>query len=446
MQGPPGTSQIPSGKPQGQGGLPSQKPQVPTSKVQSQPVNPSVQSDTSSQKQPAVPKPSLVAPAKPSATPTQTQKITPDQIKPIPSYTESGPGSAKSPMSIPVQGSSGQKPYQYVDENSTISSVPHYPEPFYRGQYGEQTQTSTFTSNRELPNSYGPNTQQTGTRSMSSGKMAAAVGVGILAGAAGGYFLSFEIREDHPNTIITNYNSYIHMDAGMSQQDACDSDEELETRVEFSDHSEEFSESENEANSINDNGSDGFVSDEEYELSDSEVSVGQASSDDEISEWGESDAESIHEDSDSDELDLDSPYMSADFTDSEASEAEDLGARDLQAESYSDLDTDPGQASAEDSESDENGSVNNESEDDLDESVQSMEFQQQNYMDQQYQQQGYFNGQYQQQVAQQSYSEEDEPRGDHQQYQQQGYYDQHNQVAEQTESEEDEPQNFQAQQ
>ncbi|KAF5982311.1 ankyrin 3 [Fusarium coicis] len=90
-------------KPQGQGGLPSQKPQVPTSKVQSQPAKPSVQSDTSAQKQPAVPKPSLVAPAKPSATPTQTQKTTTDQRKPIRSYTESGPGGAKSPTSIPVQ-------------------------------------------------------------------------------------------------------------------------------------------------------------------------------------------------------------------------------------------------------------------------------------------------------------------------------------------------------
>ncbi|KAF5561403.1 ankyrin 3 [Fusarium napiforme] len=476
MQGPSGTSQIPSGKPQGQGVLPSQKPQVPTSKVQSQPTKPPVQSGTSAQKQPAVPKSSLVAPAKPSATPTQTQKATPDQRNPISSHTGLDPQGAKSPKGIPVQGGSGQTPHQYIDKNSTISPVPDYPEHFYRGQYGEQTQTSTFTSTRELPNSYDPNTQQTGMSSMSSGKMAATAGVGVLAGAAGSYFLSSAIREDHSNPSITDDNSYIHMDAGMSQQPAYDSDGESETRVELSDHSEEFSESENEANSINDSGSNGFVSDEEYELSDSEVSVGQASSDDEISEWGESDAESIHEDSESDELDLDSPYMFADFTDSEASEAEDLGARDLQAESGSDLDTDA--ASAEDSESDEKESVNNESEDELDESVQSMGFQQQSYMDQQYQQpgysneqyqqpipeepayeehvqpnfqpqyqqQGYFNGQYQQQVAQQSDSEDDEPQGIHQQYQQQDYYDQHNQVAEQTESEEDEPQNLQAQQ
>ncbi|KAF5687352.1 ankyrin protein 3 [Fusarium denticulatum] len=478
MQGPPGTSQIPSGKPQGQGGLPSQKPQVPPSKVQSQPAKPSIQSGTSAQKQPAAPKPSVVAPAKSSATPTQTQKATPDQRKPVSSHTGSGPQSAKSPTGTPVQGSSGQKPHQYIDKNSTISSVPHYPESFYRGQYGEQTHTSTFTSTREFTNSYDPNTQQTGTSSMSSSRMAAAAGVGVLAGTAGGYFLSSEIREDHFNPSITDDNSYIHMDAGMSQQPAYDSDVEPETHVEFSDHSEEFSESENEANSINDSGSDGFVSDEEYELSDTEVSVGQASSDDEISEWGESDAESIHEDSDSDENDLNSPYMSAEFTVSEASDAEDLGARDLQAESGSDLDTDPGQASAEDSESEEKESVNNESGDELDESVQSMGFQQQNYIDQQYQQhgylsepyqqpipeepeyeehvqpnsqpqyqqQGYFNGQYQQQVAQQSDSEEDEPQGIHQQYQQQGYYNQHNQVAEKTESEEDEPQNSQAQQ
>ncbi|KAF5604416.1 ankyrin 3 [Fusarium pseudoanthophilum] len=478
MQGPPGASQIPPGEPQGQGGLPSQKPQVPTSKVQSQPAKPSVQSGTSAQKQPTVPKPSVVAPAKPSATPTQTQKATPDQRKPVSSHTGSGPQGAKSPTGIPVQGSSGQAPHQYIVENSTISPVPHDPEHFYRGQYSEQTQTSSFMSTREFTNSYDPNTQQTGTSSMSSGKMAAAAGVGILAGAAGGYFLSSEIREDHSNPSITDDNSYIHMDACMSQEPAYDSDGESETRVELSDHSEEFSEPENEANSINDSGSDGFVSDEEYELSDSEVSIGQASSDDEISEWGESDAESIHEDSDSDELDLDSPDMSADFTDSEASEAEDLGARDMQAESGSDLDTDPGQASAEDSESDEKESVNNESEDELEESVHSMVFQQQSYMDQQYeqqgymneqyqqpipeeleyeehvqpkvqpqyQQQGYFNGQYQQQGAQQSDSEEDEPRGDHQQYQQQGYYNQHNQVAEQTESEGDEPQDFQSHQ
>ncbi|KAF5719756.1 ankyrin 3 [Fusarium mundagurra] len=460
IQGTSGTSQIPSGKPQGQGGLPSQKPQIPTSKVQSQPAKPSVQSGTSAQKQPAVPKPSVVAPAKSSAIPAQTQKATPDQRKLIPSYTGSGPGGAKSPTGIPVRGSSGQKPHQYIDKNSTISSVPHYPEPFYRGQYGEQEQTSTFTPTREFTNSYDPNTQQTGTSSMSSSKMAAAAGVGVFAGAAGGYFLSSEILGDHSNPSITDDNSYIYMDAGMSQQPTYDSDGELETHVEFSDHSEEFSESENEANSTNDSGSDGFVSDEEYELSDSEVSVNQASSDDEISDWGESDAESIHEDSDSDENDMDSPYMSADFTDSEASEAEDLGARDLQAESGSDLDTDPGQASAgEDSESDEKESVNNESEDELDESVQSMGFQQQSYANQQYQQQGYlteqyqqpipeepeyeehvqpnfqpqyqqqgyFNGQYQQQVAQQSDSEEDEPRGFHQQYQQQSYYNQHNQ-------------------
>ncbi|KAF5601890.1 ankyrin 3 [Fusarium pseudocircinatum] len=468
MQGPPGTSQIPSGKPRGQGGLPSQKPQVPPSKVQSQPAKPSIQSGTSAQKQPAAPKPSVVAPAKSSVTPTHTQKATPDQSKPVSSHTGSGPQSAKSPTGIPVQGNSGQKPHQYIDKNSTISSVPHYPESFYRGQYDEQTQTSTFTSTRELTNSYDPNTQQTSTSSMSSGKMVAAAGVGVFAGAAGGYFLSSEIREDHSNPSITDDNSYIHMDAGMSQQPKYDSDAELETHVEFSGHSEEFSESENEANFINDSGSDGFVSDEEYELSDSEVSVGQASSDDEISEWGESDAESTHEDSDSDENDLDSPYMSADFTDSEASEAEDLGARDLQAESGSDLDTDPGQASAEDSESDEKESVNNESEDELHESVQSMGFQQQGYLNEQYQQpipeepeyeehvqpdlqpqyqqQGYFNGQYQQQVAQQSDSEVNEPQGIHQQYQQQGYYNQHNQVAEQIESEEDEPQNFQAQQ
>ncbi|KAL9566910.1 hypothetical protein ACKAV7_008974 [Fusarium commune] len=479
MQGPPGTSQTPSGKPPGQGGLPSQKPQVPTSKVQSQPAKPSVQSGTSAQKQPAVPKPSVAAPAKPSATPTQAQKATPDQRKPVPSYTGSGPGGAKSPTSIPVQGSSGQKPHQYIDKNSTISPVPHYTETFYRGQYGEQTQTSTFTSTREFTNSYDPNTQQTGTSSMSSGKMAAAAGVGVLTGAAGGYFLSSEICENYFNPSITDDSSYIHMDAGMSQQSTYYSDRELETHVEFSDHSEEFSESENEANSINDSGSDGFLSDEEYELSDSEVSGGQASSDDEISDWGESDAESIHEDPDSDEIDLDSPYMSADFTDSEASEAEDLGARDLQAESDSDLNTDPGQASAgEDSESDEKESVNNESEDELDQSVQSMGFQQQSYINQQYQQQGYlneqyqqpipeepepeedvqpdfqpqyqqqgyFNGHYQQHVAQQSASEEDEPQGFHQQYQQQGYYNQHNQVADQIESEEDEPQNFQTQQ
>ncbi|KAG5781810.1 hypothetical protein H9Q73_004535 [Fusarium xylarioides] len=107
LQGPPGTSQILSGKPQVQGGLPSQKPQVPPSKVQSQPAKPSVQSSTSSQKQPAVPKPSVVASAKPSTSPTQTRKATPDQRKPIPSYTGSGPGGAKSPTSIPVQGSSG---------------------------------------------------------------------------------------------------------------------------------------------------------------------------------------------------------------------------------------------------------------------------------------------------------------------------------------------------
>ncbi|KAF4500963.1 ankyrin 3 [Fusarium agapanthi] len=467
MQGPPGTSQIPSGKLQDQGGLPSQKPQVSTAK-------PSVQSGTSAQKQS-----SFIASAKPSATPTQAQKSTPDQRKPIPSYTGSGPGGAKSPTSIPVQGSSGQEPHQYIDQNSMISPVPHYPEPFYRGQYGEQTQASTFTSTREFTNSNDPNTQQMGTSSMFSGKIATVAGVGVLAGAAGGYFLSSEIREDHSNPSITDDNSYIHMDVGTNQQSAYDSDGELETHVEFSDHSEEFSESENEANSINDSDSDGFLSDEEYELSDSEVSVGQASSDDEISEWGESDAESVHEDSDSDELDLDNPYMSADFTDSEASETEDLDARDLQAESGSDLGTDPGQASAgEDSESDEIESVSNESGDELDESVQSMGFQQQSYTNQQYQQQGdlneqyqqpipeepeyeehvqpnfqpqyqqqgYFNGQYQQQVAQQSDSDEDEPQGFHHQYQQQGYYNQHNQVAEQTESQEDEPQNFQAQQ
>ncbi|KAM5374067.1 hypothetical protein ACJA88_008229 [Fusarium oxysporum] len=469
VQGPSGTSQTPSGKSQGQGGLPSQKPQVPTSKVQSQPTKPSVQGGTSAQKQPAVPKTSVAAPAKPSATSTRPQKATPDQRKPIPSHTGSTPGGVKSPTSIPVQGSSGQKPPQYIDKNSTISPVPHYTETFFRGQNGEQTQTSTFTSTREFTNSYDPNTQQTGTSSMSSGKMAAAAGVGVLAGASGGYFLSSEIRENYSNPSITDDSSYIHMDAGMSQQSTYESDRELETHVEFSNHSEEFSESEDEANSISDSGSDGFLSDEEYELSDSEVSGGQASSDDEISDWGESDAESIHEDSDSDEIDLDNPYMSADFTDSEASEAEDVGARDLQAESDSDLNTDPGQASAgEVSESDEKESVNNESEDDLDDSVQSMGFQHQSYANQQYQQQGYFNeqyqqpipeepeseedaqpsfqSQYQQQVAQQSESEEDEPQAFHQQYQQQGCYNQHNQVAEQIESEEDEPQNFQTQQ
>ncbi|KAK2673229.1 Ankyrin repeat [Fusarium oxysporum f. sp. vasinfectum] len=460
VQGPSGTSQTPSGKSQGQGGLPSQKPRVPTSKVQSQPTKPSVQGGTSAQKQPAVPKPSVAAPAKSSATSTQPQKATPDQRKPVPSHTGSTPGG-------------------YIDKNSTISPVPHYTETFFRGQNGEQTQTSTFTSTREFTDSYDPNTQQTGTSSMSSGKMAAAAGVGVLAGAGGGYFLSSEIRENYSNPSITDDSSYIHMDAGMSQQSTYDSDRELETHVEFSNHSEEFSESEDEANSINDSGSDGFLSDEEYELSDSEVSGGQASSDDEISDWEESDAESIHEDSDSDEIDLDSPYMSADFTDSEASEAEDVGACDLQAESDSDLNTDPGQASAgEVSESDEKESVNNESEDELDGSVQSMGFQHQSYANQQYQQQGYFNeqyqqpipeepeseedaqpsfqsqyqqqgyfnGQYQQQVAQQSESEEDEPQAFHQQYQQQGYYNQHNQVAEQIESEEDEPQNFQTQQ
>ncbi|KAK2128526.1 hypothetical protein NOF04DRAFT_1244896 [Fusarium oxysporum II5] len=459
VQGPPGTSQTPSGKSQGQGGLLSQKPQVFTSKVQSQPTKPSVQGGTSAQKQPAVPKPSVAAPAKPSATSTQPQKATPDQRKPVPSHTGPTPGGVKSPTSILVQGSSGQKPNQYIDKNSTISPVPHYSEAFFRGQNGEQTQTSTFTSTREFTNSYDPNTQQTGTSSMSSGKMAAAAGVGVLAGAGGGYFLSSEIRENYSNPSITDDSSYIHMDAGMSQQSTYDSDRELETHVEFSNHSEEFSESEDEANSTNDSGSDGFLSDEEYELSDSEVSGGQASSDDETSDWGESDAESIHEDSDSDEIDMDSPYMSADFTDSEASEA--------------------GQASAgEVSESDEEESVNNESEDELDDSVQSMGFQHQSYADQQYQhqgyfneqyqqpipeepeseedvqpsfqsqyqQQGYFNGQYQQQVAQQSESEEDEPQAFHQQYQQQGYYNQHNQVAEQIESEEDEPQNFQTQQ
>ncbi|RKL10440.1 hypothetical protein BFJ71_g789 [Fusarium oxysporum] len=469
VQGPSGTSQTPSGKSQDQGGLPSQKPQVPTSKVQSQPTKPSVQGGTSAQKQPAVPKTSVAAPAKPSATSTQPQKATPDQRKPIPSHTGSTPGGVKSPTSIPIQGSSGQKPPQYIDKNSTISPVPHYTETFFRGQNGEQTQTSTFTSTREFTNSYDPNTQQTGTSSMSSGKMAAAAGVGVLAGASGGYFLSSEIRENYSNPSITDDSSYIHMDAGMSQQSTYDSDRELETHVEFSNHSEEFSESEDEANSISDSGSDGFLSDEEYELSDSEVSGGQASSDDDISDWGESDAESIHEDSDSDEIDLDNPYMSADFTDSEASEAEDVGARDLQAESDSDLNTDPGQASAgEVSESDEKESVNNESEDDLDDSVQSMGFQHQSYANQQYQQQGYFNeqyqqpipeepeseedaqpsfqSQYQQQVAQQSESEEDEPQAFHQQYQQQGCYNQHNQVAEQIESEEDEPQNFQTQQ
>ncbi|KAF5254348.1 hypothetical protein FANTH_833 [Fusarium anthophilum] len=454
VQGPPGTSQIPSGKPQGQGGLPLQKPQIHTSKVPSQP-------------------------ARPSATATQTQKTTPDQRKPISSFTGSSPGGAKSPTSIPVPGSSGQKPNQYIDQNSTIFPVPHYPEPFHRGQYGEQTHTSTFRSTREFTSSYDPNTQQMDNSSISSGKIATVAGVGVLAGAAGGYFLSSEIHGDHSNPSITDDNSYIHMDVGTNQQSADHSDGELETHVEFSDQSEEFSESEDEANSVNNSDSNGFLSDEEYELSDSEVSVGQASSDDEISEWGESDAESIHEDSDSDELDLDSPYMSADFTDSEASEADDLGAHDLQAESGSDLDTDPDQGSAgEDSESDERESVNNESGDELDESFQSMEFQQQSYTNQQYQQhgylneqyqqpipeepeyeehvqpnfqpqyqqQGYFNGQYQQQVAQQSDSEEDEPRGVHQQYQQQGYYNQHNQVADQTESEEDETQHFQDQQ
>ncbi|KLP17420.1 ankyrin 3 [Fusarium fujikuroi] len=479
MQGPPGTSQTASGKPQGQGDLPSQKPQVPTSKAPSQPTKPSIQSGTSAQKQPAVPKPSVVAPAKPFAAPIQTQKAIPDQRKPVPSHIGSSRGGAESPTSIPVQGTSGQKTHQYIDKNSTISPVPHYPEPFYRGQYGEQTQASTFTSTREFTNSYDPNTQLTGTSSMSSGKMAAAAGVGVLAGAAGGYFLSSEVREDHSNPSITDESSYIHMDAGMSQQSAYDSDGELETHVEFSDHSEEFSESENDANSINDSDSGGFLSDEEYELSDSEVSGGQASSDDEISDWEEPDAESIHEVSDSDEIDLDSPYMSADFTDDEASEAEDLGACGLQAESDSDLNTDPGQVSAgEDSGSDEKESVNNESDDELEESVQSMGFQQHSYTNQhyqqqgylneqyqqaipeepefeeyvqpdfqpQYQQQGYFNSQYQQQVAQQSDSEEDEPRGFHQQHQQQSYYYQHNQVAEQIESEEDEPQSFQTQQ
>ncbi|ENH65416.1 Ankyrin repeat, PH and SEC7 domain containing protein secG [Fusarium oxysporum f. sp. cubense race 1] len=387
VQGPSGTSQTPSGKSQGQGGLPSQKPQVPTSKVQSQPAKPSVQGGTSAQKQPAVPKPSVAAPAKPSATSTQPQKATPDQRKPVPSHTGSTPGGVKSPTSIPVQGSSGQKPHQ------------------------------------EFTDSYDPNTQQTGTSSMSSGKMAAAAGVGVLAGAGGGYFLSSEIRENYSNPSITDDSSYIHMDAGMSQQSTYDSDRELETHVEFSNHSEEFSESEDEANSINDSGSDGFLSDEEYELSDSEVSGGQASSDDEISDWEESDAESIHEGSDSDEIDLDSPYMSADFTDSEASEAEDVGACDLQAESDSDLNTDPGQASAgEVSESDEKESVNNESEDELDDSVQSMGFQHQSYANQQYQQQGYFNEQYQQPIPEEPESEEDAQPSFQSQYQQQGYF------------------------
>ncbi|KAF4947449.1 hypothetical protein FGADI_10401 [Fusarium gaditjirri] len=478
MQGPPETSQTPSGKPPSQGGLPSQKPPVPTSKVQSHPSKPSVQSGTSTQKQPRVPKPSVAAPAKPSATPSQTQKAAPDQRKPVPSYIGSGPGGAKSPMSIPAQGSSSQKPHQYIDNNSTISPLPHYTVTFYRGQYAEQTQASTFTLTREFTNSYNPNTQQTGTSSMPSGKMAAAAGVGVLAGAAGGYFLSSETREEYSNPSITDGSSYIHIDAGMIQQSTHDSDQELETHVEFSDHSEEFSESESEVNSINDSSSDVLLSDEEYELSDSGVSEGRASSDDEISDWGESDAESIHEYSDSDEIDMDNPYMSANFTDSEASEVEDVGAPDLQAESDSDLNTDPGQASAGgDYESDEKKSVNNESEDELSESVQSLGFQHQSYANQQhqqgyfseqhqqpipeepeseddaqpisqaqYQQQSHFNGQYQQQVVQQSEPEEGEPRGFHQQYQQQGYYSQHSQVAEQSESEEDESEGFQPQQ
>ncbi|KAF5648360.1 ankyrin 3 [Fusarium sp. NRRL 52700] len=412
MQGPPGTSQIPLGKPQGQGGLPLRKPQVPTSKVQSQPAKPSIESGTSAQKHP-----SAVTSAKPSATPAQAQKATPGQRKPVPSYTGSGPGGVDSPTSIPAQGSTGQRPHH-----------------------------------------------------MPGDKIAAAAGVGVdvLAGAAGGYFLPTETHEDHPNSSIADDSSYIHMDAVMSQQSAYGSDGESETHV-------ELSESSNEANSINDSGSDGFLSDEEYELSDSEVSRGQASSDDEISDWGESDAESIHEDPDFDELDLDSPYISADFTDSEVSEAEDLGARDWQAEPYSDLNTDPGQASSvEDPKSDEKESRNNESEDEFDESAQSMGsftnqlYQRQGYLNEHYQQlipeepgfeeylqpnfqssyqkQGYFNGQYQQQAAQQSDSEEDEPQDFHQQYQQQSYYNQHHQIADQVESEEDEPQNFQSQQ
>ncbi|KAF9769094.1 hypothetical protein IL306_013537 [Fusarium sp. DS 682] len=396
MQGPPGTTQTPPTKPQNRSSLPSQKPQTPAQKAQ-------VQAGSPVQKQPGNPKPAVATSAKPSAAPGQSEKPTPSQRKAIPSQTAPGPGGAKSPASVLGQVSSGQKPYQYIDKHSTTPSTPLHPESLSRGHYGEQTQTTTFTSSREFINSDEPNAQQ--KENMSGGKVAAAAGLGVLAGAAGGYYLSSEIHENYSSSSVADDNSYVHMNTSMSQQSTYDSDQEPETHVEFSDHSEEFSESDNEVNSINGSDSDGLLSEGEFKVSDSEVSEGQVSSDDEISDWEESDVESIHEgsDSDSDSDDLDSPYMSSEFTDNETSEAEDLGVRDLGAESDSDLNTDPGQASAEeDSDSDEKESVNNESEDEMDDESEEEESYQQ-----QYQQQGYYSGQHQQEATQQ-YESEDE--------------------------------------
>ncbi|KAI6775827.1 hypothetical protein HG530_002585 [Fusarium avenaceum] len=420
-----GTPQSVTSKPQGQPQAPFKTPQPQSNKPRFQnAMEPGGQNRANTYPAPLHTKP------QPSGS-FKYQTAAPEQRNPV--LTQHVPvfGSVPFSAGAPRQVSYVQNEFS-SSEWKPAPAPSHYYESFSSTtQHGGQGPLQTTSSSRDLSESHSsPSNKNEGS---SGSKIAAAAGIGIIAGAAGGYLLSSQMDEHHSesnainNYTSTDYNNMHHQPA------AYDSDHQfsdLESTAEESEHSDEVSESEH---SDNDNDSedssdeDEAISYRELEFTDSD---GHISSDDAEDTDVNDSEEDDHEISDSEEDELDSPHMAAGFTDDDASEA---GSDDFHVELDSDIGQDEGESSASEGESD---AQNDSDEDDATDSDAGNDDGQHLVMQEQYQNQGHFQEQYQPQGHFQEHYEPQSIFQEQHQPQHQPQYQQ--QVPEQSASEDEE--------
>lgn len=445
-------AQAQSGTAQGRPHISAGTPQSVTSKAQGQPQAPFKITQPQSNKpqfqsvmDPGGQNRASTYPASPHAKPQPSafvkyQTAAPGQRNPI--LTQHVPVAGSVPFSAgaPRQISYVQNEFS-SSEWKPVPAPSHYYESFSSTtQHGGQGPLQTTSSSRDLSENHSsPPNKNEGS---SGGKIAAAAGVGIIAGAAGGYLLSSQMDEQHSESNTINNYTYTDYNNVHHQPSAYDSDHQfsdLESPAEESEHSDEVSESEH---SDNDNDSedssdeDEAISYGELEFTDSEHSDVHISSDDAEDTDVNEPEEDGHEISDSEEDELDSPHMAAGLTDDDASEA---GSDDFHVELDSDagLDSDVGQDEGESSVSEgESDAQNDSNEDGATDSDAGNDDEQHLVMQEQYQNQGHFQEQYQPQGHFQEYYEPQDIFQEQHQPQHQPQYQQ--QVPEQSASEDEE--------
>ncbi|RGP77488.1 hypothetical protein FLONG3_4407 [Fusarium longipes] len=278
--------------PQGQQPASASKPTLGHSTPAQRP--PLAQQNSSNPKPPPAQKQSAPAPQPGTATkPSPTQKPAPPKVTP----SEKRPVQS-APVAAPGKPTSIQKP------DSSVPKKPTSP-PAHPSGPSSKTRPASGQKSNEIQSSSSTHTQshdQKQGRIGNAGKVAAVAGAGVLAGAAGGYFLSNHIEEHYSESSSFNNQNFSSDNAYYQPVPPVTYIENnyFEAPKEPSEHSEQYSEQEQ---------SDEQKSDDESEDNDS-ISLNM-----EASEADDSDDQALSVDEDDNEEDSDDQALSVDDSD-----------------------------------------------------------------------------------------------------------------------------------